>query len=126
MCIRDRFVPLAEEGWVSGNVPKSIAEIYLKGIKKSNIDTIILGCTHYPLIKLVISKILGKEINLIDSGKAAAESVEEILIRKNLKADISNIPKINCYVTDSAETFIILADKFLTSPINSIKHIELF
>ncbi|MAV70406.1 MAG: glutamate racemase [Candidatus Marinimicrobia bacterium] len=120
------FVPLAEEGWVSGDVPKSIAEIYLKEIKKSNIDTIILGCTHYPLIKLVISKILGDEINLIDSGKAAAESVEEILIRKNLKADIRNTPEINCYVTDSAETFIILADKFLTSPINSIKHIELF
>jgi Glutamate racemase len=120
------FVPLAEEGWVSGNIPKSIAEIYLKGIKKSNIDTIILGCTHYPLIKLVISEILGGEINLIDSGKAAAESVEEILIRKNLKAYINNIPEINCYVTDSVETFIVLADKFLTFPINSIKHIEIF
>ena len=72
------FVPLTEEGWISGDVPKSIAETYLKEIKESNVDTVILGCTHYPLIKPIISQVLGIKINLIDSGKASTEFVEEL------------------------------------------------
>ena len=120
------FVPLAEEGWIKGQVPKLIAKAYLKEIKQSNIDTIILGCTHYPLIKPIISEIIGENINIIDSGKASAESVERVLIKKDLNADTNNNREINCYVTDSEKSFIVLANKFLNFPIDSIKHIELF
>ena len=119
------FVPLTEEGWISGDVPKSIAETYLKEIKESNVDTVILGCTHYPLIKPIISQILGMKIKLIDSGKASTEFVEETLRTEGIKADSSNTRRINCYVTDSIKPFSVLAGKFLSFPINSIKHIEL-
>ena len=120
------FVPLTEEGWISGDVPKSIAETYLKEIKESNVDTVILGCTHYPLIKPIISQILGIKIKLIDSGKASTEFVEETLRTEGIKADSNNTRRINCYVTDSIKPFSVLAGKFLSFPINSIKHIEIF
>tara|TARA_A100001015_G_C14720161_1_gene605596 strand:- start:140 stop:784 length:645 start_codon:yes stop_codon:yes gene_type:complete len=67
------FVPLAEEGWIEGKIPMQIAEHYLSNIKKVGVDTVILGCTHYPLLKTTISTILGGKVNLVDSGEAVVK-----------------------------------------------------
>ena len=77
------FVPLAEEGWTEGKIPMQIAAHYLADIKQEGVDTVILGCTHYPLLKKTISKTLGKKVNLVDSGDAVVKNV------------ILNLEKIN-------------------------------
>jgi glutamate racemase len=71
------FVPLAEEGWIKHKVTYEIAEEYLSEFSKIGIDTLVLGCTHYPILAEVIQAVVGKEVKLIDSGIAAAESVKE-------------------------------------------------
>jgi glutamate racemase len=73
------FVPLVEEGWLNKGVTVSIAEEYLKALKKEGVDTLILGCTHYPLLKLTLKKVMGKSVTLIDSAKEIAYDVKDIL-----------------------------------------------
>ena len=106
------FVPLAEEGIVEGEIPLSIANFYLKDIQSSDIDTVILGCTHYPLIKKIIGTVLGSRITLVDSGNAIAKAVKFELDKHNL---ISTIKKgeIQCFVTDDPQYFDIFATQFL-------------
>ena len=73
------FVPLAEEGWINHKAAYDIAEEYLKDLKKLNIDTLVLGCTHYPILAKVIQDVIGENVKLIDSGIASAEVVKEEL-----------------------------------------------
>ena len=73
------FVPLVEEGWTDGEITTLIAEKYLNEMKNKNIDTLVLGCTHYPLLKKVISQVMGESISLIDSAVEVAKDVRKIL-----------------------------------------------
>ena len=70
------FVPLAEEGWIDGEVADSVTKTYLESLKNENIDTLILGCTHYPILRKTIEKFLGKNINIIDSATQTALAVK--------------------------------------------------
>tara|TARA_X000001036_G_C20646746_1_gene793332 strand:- start:628 stop:1425 length:798 start_codon:yes stop_codon:yes gene_type:complete len=119
------FVPLVEEGFISGHIPVSVINYYLNEIKKTDIDTIILGCTHYPLLAKIISKALGPSIKLIDSSLATADKVKRMLKENNLLAS-RNLSEINCYVTDYTKTFKTIVDRFFQSNINSIKKIDVF
>lgn len=78
------FVPLAEEGWFSHPVTQQVAEIYLKPLKTWGVDTVILGCTHYPLLVDPIRRALGPEVQLINSGEEVAREVALLLSRKSL------------------------------------------
>ena len=118
------FVPLAEEGWVSGSVTTAIATTYLEPIKRSNVDTLILGCTHYPLLKSVLRQILGSDVNLVDSGEATAAVVNSVLSNNNIVSD-ENTGEIHCYVTDSRDSFEALAGRFVHSNISTIVHIDI-
>ena len=118
------FVPLVEDGWVSGDIPKSVAENYLQPFLISNVDTLILGCTHYPLLKSVISDVLGPKVYLVDSGVATADSVQNVLQEHELMAD-ETPGEIHCYVTDSPDTFEFLAGRFVNANIQSISHIDI-
>ena len=118
------FVPLVEEGLVEGEIPFSVAGFYLKELQSSNIDTVILGCTHYPLLKNVIGEFLGKKITLVDSGNAIARSVEYKLNSHKL-ISTSNKGEIQCFVTDDPKYFDILASRFLHKKITEAKHIDL-
>lgn len=69
------FVPLAEEGWLSGDVPRLIARSYLESLLGKGMDTVVLGCTHYPLLRGVLQEVLGADVALVDSGDATAEAV---------------------------------------------------
>ena len=118
------FVPLVEEGWVSGNVPTAIATTYLEPIKRSNVDTLILGCTHYPLLKSIIVKILGSDISLIDSGQATATVVNSVLKKNNIVSN-ENTGDIHCYVTDSPNLFEALAGRFVHANISEIIQVDI-
>jgi glutamate racemase len=111
------FVPLVENGYVDSAVTKMIAEEYLTEFKDKQIDTLILGCTHYPLLKNVIRGIVGNDVVLIDSGAAAANSAFEYLKSKDM---LSNKDKgeYKYFVSDSAEEFAALGGVFLQKTID--------
>ena len=105
------FVPLAEEGWTEGKIPLQIASHYLADIKQAGVDTVILGCTHYPLLKNTINKALEEKVSLVDSGDAVVKKV--ILTLENIKGFSSRKNgKINCYVTDDPSLFDDIASSF--------------
>jgi glutamate racemase len=118
------FVPLAEEGWVSGDVPTAIATTYLELIKRSNVDTLILGCTHYPLLKSILRQVLGSDVSLVDSGEATAAAVNSVLSKNNMVSN-ENTGEIHCYVTDSQDSFEALAGRFVQANISEITHVDI-
>ncbi len=81
------FVPLAEEGWTEGDVPRRIARTYLDPLRKSGVDTVILGCTHYPILRPVIAEALGDGISLVDTAEATVAEVRRELARLDLLRD---------------------------------------
>ncbi len=118
------FVPLVEEGWFTGEVARLVAETYLGELKDKGIDTLILGCTHYPLLKGVISDVMGKSITLVDSAQETAKIVKDKLEELNLKNN-SVKASYTFYVTDSPERFIKVGEKFLGEKIDNIEKITL-
>lgn len=92
------FVPLVEEGFVNNKATKLIAREYLSVFDKTKIDTLILGCTHYPLLKKIIGKVLGPETLLIDSAKPTSEELKEVLAKKKLLSNKK--PTYKFLVTD--------------------------
>ena len=120
------FVPLVEEGWISGDVPENIAKTYLEKIMLSGVDTMILGCTHYPLLKDTIKKVLAGDITLVDSGNATSEKVKMVLNEERLNSDDNPNRSINCHVTDSVQSFKSLAGKFIETSITSVSYIDDF
>lgn len=110
------FVPLVENGYANSEVTKTIAQEYLQELKGKNIDTLILGCTHYPLLKSVIRDVMGEDVSLIDSGMAAADYAFSILKENNIQGDeTAGIYKY--FVSDSPEDFARLGGTFLEKPI---------
>ncbi|MEW6777272.1 MAG: glutamate racemase [Bdellovibrionota bacterium] len=107
------FVSLAEEGWTEGEVAEPAARKYLESFQGSGIDVLLLGCTHYPLLRSVISKVMGEGISIIDSAKATAEQVSKLLAARKLAAPAGSPPKHRYLVTDSRERFLDLAPRFL-------------
>lgn len=122
------FVPLVEEGLVSHSATKQIAEEYLKKFKNHPIDTLILGCTHYPTLTRLIRDIL-PNVNQIDSGEHAAVSALRLLAEKNLLINEKSGPikkhNIDFYVTDYPNHFYNLSQQLLGFAIDSPKHIEI-
>ena len=116
------FVPLAEEGWAETEVAQMVAADYLKEIKEARVDTLVLGCTHYPILRRVIQETVGDSVTLIDSGEAAALDVESLLESVALRRDEAGEPATerqlcddldHFYVTDAAERFSRVAERFL-------------
>jgi glutamate racemase len=114
------FVPFAEEGWLSGSVVMDVAKTYLKPLKDAKVDTLILGCTHYPLLKPVIRKVMGPSVFLIDSAKQVAIEVKKILASEGLMNKGSK-GKQRFYVSDNPEWFSQLAKRFLGRPLENVK-----
>jgi glutamate racemase len=118
------FVPLVEEGWLDGEVPELVAMRYLEGIKNKGIDTLVLGCTHYPLLKPVLSKVMGDEVSLVDSATQTAREVgEELKKVRLLSADAGAMREF--YVTDSPEKFKEVGERFLGTGIGDVKKVRL-
>jgi len=122
------FVPIVEEGWLRHPATKLIAEEYLEKFKKDTIDTLVLGCTHYPLLSQLISEIL-PGVMLIDSGEHASVSAIRILGEKGLlsdeKDDYDIRHEIKFVVTDVPSTFFEVASRFLGFEVSQPEKISL-
>jgi len=119
------FVPLADEGWIEGQITESIAREYLDPIKETGIDVLVLGCTHYPLLKYTIQKIMGDQITLVDSAEETASQIKEILVKKDLLNDNGSQSDRKFYLTDVSETFISVAGRFLGEKIDKIEMVDI-
>ena len=119
------FVPLAEEGWLDHPVTFQIAEEYLAALRSSRVDTLVLGCTHYPILRPVIERTLGDHIAYVDSGEAVAEVLAARLAEEGLARDGGPPPTEEFYVTDSAVRFRRVAELFLGRPLESVETVEL-
>jgi glutamate racemase len=117
------FVPFVEEGWLSGDVVSDVAEVYLKPLRKAQVDTLILGCTHYPLLKPLIRKIMGPGVTLIDSAKQVAMKVKDILSCEDLLAK-GGRGKHKFFVSDNPEWFSGLAQRFLGRPLKDVRKVS--
>ncbi|MFQ6618380.1 MAG: glutamate racemase, partial [Fidelibacterota bacterium] len=107
------FVPVIEEGWENSRTAEIIAGEYLSPLKRRGIDTLILGCTHYPMIKATIEKVLGAGVALIDSAVEIAEEVTGVLESENLLNKGSERYDHNFYVSDLPMKFKEIATRFL-------------
>jgi len=116
------FVPLAEEGWFDNEVARLTAERYLGGLK--GIDTLLLGCTHYPLLKPSIGKALGPGVALIDSAVETARETKKLLKRRGIQSG-SVGGRATFFVTDSPERFKRLGERFLKRKINNVEVVSL-
>lgn len=119
------FVPLVEEGWLEGDVPELVGLRYLSGLRESGIDTLVLGCTHYPLLKSMLAKIMGPAIRLIDSAEETAMEVDACLGRTGTSRQSHLKGSLEFYVTDSPSKFIDVGGRFLGAPIENISKVEL-
>lgn len=118
------FVPLAEEGWFDKKSTLDIAQEYLRPMKQAKIDTLILGCTHYPLLKAVMHKVLGRNVTLVDSAQTVVNEVKALLENTD-KARISKIlPRYKFLVSDQPKHFRKLAKRFLGYNIKNVQRCD--
>ncbi|HVA67563.1 MAG TPA: glutamate racemase [Elusimicrobiota bacterium] len=107
------FVPLVEEGLWSGRIAQEVAARYLPALRRARVKTLILGCTHYPLLKGVIRRALGRGVRLVDSGEETARELEALLKRRGLRRPGKASGRRRFYVSDDPARFSRLARRFL-------------
>ena len=118
------FVPLAEEGWTQGQVPQLIAESYLQELLQEQIDTLVLGCTHYPLLRDVISDVAGNTIQLVDSAEATACVVVDALDALGALKKSTKRQQHSFLVTDAPENFARIGKRFLGYDISRVEWVD--
>jgi glutamate racemase len=117
------FVPLVEEGWTDNAVVEMTVQAYLGSLKQSGIDTLILGCTHYPLLKKAIRKFMGGTVRLVDSAEETANEVEQVLKQSALGRKAGKGGH-SFFVTDAPDRFIRVGRRFLGEKVESAVRIE--
>jgi glutamate racemase len=136
------FVSLAEEGWAESDVARSVAEEYLRELREKEVSALVLGCTHYPILRRVIQDAVGADVKLIDSGKAAAEVVESVIEKEDLRRtatqELRDLREAGArarflcddldhfYVTDAAERFAHVAERFLGAAPRRLEAVEVW
>jgi len=118
------FVPIVEEGWSGTEVAQLTAREYLAGIKDSGVDTLVLGCTHYPLLSGVISEVMGPDVRLVNPAEGTAARAREILMAEGLKRESKAPASTGFYVSDIGERFQTIGGHFLNKDINA-EYIEI-
>lgn len=122
------FVPLVEEGWLKDPVTVTVAERYLQPFKESDIDTLILGCTHYPLLRSTVGKIMGESVNLVNPAYETAIELRSLLEEQGIANDGNHAQgeeKYQFYVSDAAEKFMQFANSILPYDIESTQLIPI-
>lgn len=136
------FVSLAEEGWAESDVARSVAEEYLRELREKDVSAVVLGCTHYPILRRVIQEAVGASVKLIDSGEAAAEVVESVIEKEDLRRtatqELRDLREAGArarflcddldhfYVTDAAERFAHVAERFLGAAPRRLEAVEVW
>ena len=118
------FVPLVENGWIdrADPVARLMAERYLQPLREQRIDTLILGCTHFPLLTPILSDILGEEVTLIDSGREAALRCAQLLGERDALNTTQRQGSCRFYISDRQEDFARMAAMFLGHPVEGDLH----
>ncbi|MEO6488258.1 MAG: glutamate racemase [Thermoanaerobaculia bacterium] len=110
------FVPLAEEGWANTHVAREVAEIYLGPLIDSGIDTLVLGCTHYPILRATIEKVVGDRVRIVDSAETTAAAVRALI-----EPATTGVPEYHFLVTDAEDRFRRIAGEFLEREIANLE-----
>jgi glutamate racemase len=118
------FVPLVEEGWEDDEVAEIVARRYLERLRGHRVDTLVLGCTHYPLLQPVLRRVLGGDVELVDSAEAVADAVAAALAETDLAAPLGGVPEHHFCVTDAAARFGRIARRILATPELSLELVE--
>ncbi len=119
------FVPLAEEGWTDNDVARMTAALYLDELKQAGVDTLVLGCTHYPLLKKIIAEAMGPEVTLVDSAEETARTVAGILQDKKMLRPPAEHGNHHYYVTDVPAGFIRVGNRFLGGKLGDVYQVSL-
>jgi glutamate racemase len=124
------LVPLVEEGWVDHPVTEQVAHIYLnEAFKGRSADVLLLGCTHYPLLKPLLHRMALPGVTIVDSAESTARAVSQKLNIEPLSGgndpERRLTPRLKFFATDSVEKFRRLGAMFLGHPIEEVKHIDL-
>ena len=118
------FVPLVEEGWLNGMICQQVAEKYLEPLQRQRIDTLILGCTHYPLLTSTIQRVLGPQTKLVDSAQQTAAEVRGVLLGTDTLSDHRMKPRHRFFVTDEPGHFNYLGHQFLGHAIGTVERVN--
>jgi glutamate racemase len=122
------LVPLVEEGWIDGEVPRLVAQRYLKPVLDSGARVILLGCTHYPILSAILQeeadKIAGEHVHIVDSAQTTARDVAKYLGDRNLLGHTEN-PTLEVLVTDRPKSFETVASRFLGDAIREVTQVDL-
>ena len=120
------FVPIVEEGWSNTEIASLTAKNYLEELIEEGIDSLVLGCTHYPLLKRTIGTVVGENIKLVNPAKETAKDLKDILEKENL-VRITRSDKLSYeyYVSDIPERFASIAEEFLKKEIQDVKSVEI-
>jgi glutamate racemase len=117
------LVPLAEEGWLEGPIPRGVVETYLATLRRSGIDTLVLGCTHYPLLKPVITEVVGERVTVVDSAAETARAVAALLEEQGL-GRLRGEGSTSFFVTDVPDRFVRIGQRFLGARVDSAVRVE--
>jgi glutamate racemase len=115
------FVPLVEEGWIDKDATRLIAHEYLQPFLDADVDTLVLGCTHYPLLKPVLAEILGSGVRLIDSAAETAGELRRVLAVQQLETASSADPLRRFIASDDSSQFLRLGQRFLGQPLETVE-----
>jgi glutamate racemase len=115
------FVPVVEEGWFEHPATELIARDYLEPLKRAGVDVLVLGCTHYPLLKALLARVIGPTVALIDSGEATADAVRQEVEQRDLAAPPASDPTHRFVVSDDEPHFRRVGARFLGE---KLQHVE--
>ena len=116
------FVPLIEEGWIAHPVTRQVAEEYLRDLRAEGLDSLILGCTHYPLLAPMIAELMGPGVRLVDSGAEAARAVSELLEARSMLS--AGPPAHRFFLSDEPRNFQRIAESFLDRPLPEVTVVD--
>lgn len=119
------FVPIVEEGWSEKEASYMIAKEYLDYMKESKVDTLVMGCTHYPLLNNVVQNIMGDSVKLINPARETAIELKETLCNLNIESSKEKKGVYNFYVSDNSKRFVKVGETFLRRRIDEILEIDI-
>ena len=119
------LVPLIEEDWLDHSATEMILRQYIKPLLDRDMDTLVLGCTHYPLLKPLLSRILQDKVRLVDSAETCAQDVKSLLTAMGLQRTAQSKPTLELFLTDLSEQFEMLARRFLNTDFGRVQRVSL-
>lgn len=119
------FVPLVEEGWLDSEATRLIARRYLEPVAAEHVDTLVLGCTHYPLLKPMLAETMGDAVRLIDSAEETASETKRVLEARGLAAPDGGVPVHRFVASDAPDRFLEQGQRFLGTAIERVEKVTL-